>query len=75
MSESSLAVMDELARALSALDLEGTTQTNWYQNESIVLERWLPAALVEHMVAEVQRVRPAVHRNYMPKHKKCGSVS
>ena len=75
MSESSVAVMDEVARALAALDLEGTRKTYWDQNEFIFLERWLPAVLVERMVAEVQQVRPAVHRNYIPKHKKGGSVS
>ena len=75
MSESSVAVMDEVARALAALDVEGTRKTYWDQNEFIVLERWLPAALVERMVAEVERVRPAIHRNYIPRHKKGGSVS
>ena len=73
MSES--VVVDEVARALAALDVEGVRTTYWDQNEFIVLERWLPAALIDRMVAEVEKVRPAIHRNYIPRHKKGGSVS
>ena len=75
MSEPAAAVADEVGRALAALDLEDTRKTYRDQNEFIVLERWLPAALVARMVAEVDRVRPAIHRNYIPRHKKGGSVS
>ena len=75
MSESSVAVMDEVARALAALDLEGTRRTYWDQNEFVYLERWLPAELIDRMLAEVQQVRPAINRNYIPRHKKGGSVS
>jgi hypothetical protein len=69
------AVAAEVARALESLDLEQARATYWAQNELIVLERWLPAALVARMVAEVDRVRPQIHRNYIPRHKKGGSVS
>jgi hypothetical protein len=75
VSEASVAVMDEVARAVAALDVDGTRRTYWDQNEFMVLERWLPAALVARMVAEVEAVRPSVHRNYIPRHKKGGSVS
>ena len=76
MSEATTAlVADEIARALASLDRATVTRTYWQQNEFICLERWLPASLVERMVAEVERVRPAVHRNYIPRHKKGGSVS
>jgi hypothetical protein len=69
------AVASEVEQALGALDLEKIRQTYWEQNEFICLERWLPAGLVARMVAEVERVRPQVHRNYIPRHKKGGSVS
>jgi hypothetical protein len=68
-------VATEVEGALARLDLETVKTTYWDQNEFIHLERWLPASLVERMVAEVERVRPAVHRNYIPRHKKGGSVS
>ena len=65
----------EVERALAGLDLESVKKTYWQQNEFIHLERWLPASIVDRIVAEVDRVRPAVHRNYIPRHKKGGSVS
>jgi len=68
-------VADEVERALAGLDFDEVKKTYWNQNEFICLERWLPAAIVGRMVAEVERVRPAVHRNYIPRHKKGGSVS
>jgi hypothetical protein len=71
----SVIVADEVARALAAVDVEAARNTYWEQNEFIYLERWLPADLVARMIAEVERVRPAIHRNYIPRHKKGGSVS
>jgi hypothetical protein len=65
----------ELARAVGALDVEALRATWQRQNEFAVLERWLPPAVVERLVAEVEGVRPAVHRNFIPAHKKGGSVS
>jgi hypothetical protein len=69
------AVADEVEQALAALDVDSIRTTYWSQNEFIHLERWLPDALVARMVAEVDRVRPQIHRNYIPRHKKGGSVS
>ena len=68
-------VADDIARAVAGLDLATITKTYWEQDEFVCLERWLPASLVSRMVAEVERVRPALHRNYIPRHKKGGSVS
>jgi hypothetical protein len=70
-----LTVADTVARALATLDVEEVRRRYWAQNEFVYLERWLPADLVERMVAEVERVRPAINRNYIPRHKKGGSVS
>lgn len=68
-------VARDIADALARLDVEALTRTYREQNEFICLERWVPAPIVARMVAEVERVRPAVHRNYIPRHKKGGSVS
>ena len=65
----------DIERAVSALDLERLRRTYWEQDEFIHLEHWLPGSIVTRMVAEVQRVRPQIHRNYIPRHKKGGSVS
>ena len=76
MSDSSTnAVAVEVERALAAHDLETMRTTYWEQNEFICLERWLPASLIARMVVEVERVRPHIHRNFIPRHKKGGSVS
>ena len=73
--ETMTSVADEIERALARLDIAAVKRTYWEQNEFFHLERWVPASIVERMVAEVERVRPAVHRNYIPRHKKGGSVS
>jgi hypothetical protein len=68
-------VAETVAQALAGVDVDDVRRRYWEQDEFIYLERWLPAPLVEAMVAEVQRVRPAINRNYIPRHKKGGSVS
>lgn len=65
----------QVADAVRALDVDTVRATYRAQNEFVFLERWLPPPLVARLVADVERVRPAVHRNYIPKHKKGGSVS
>jgi hypothetical protein len=68
-------VAETVARALERVDLDTLRRDYWAQNEFVYQDRWLPAALVDRMLAEVERVRPAVNRNYIPRHKKGGSVS
>jgi hypothetical protein len=67
-------VTDEIARLIGRLDVPALRELYWRQNEFLVLERALPASVVERLVADVDRVRPAIHRNYIPRHKKGGSV-
>ena len=66
---------DEVARAVARVDAEALRKAYREQNEFVYVERWLPASLVERLVADVDRVRPTIHRNYIPRHKKGGSVS
>ena len=68
-------VEDAVRGAIDALDLDATCRTYHEQNELIWLERWLPAELVDALVAEAEALRPELHRNYIPRHKKGGSVS
>ena len=75
MSETLTSVADLVAKALATVDVAAVRRTYWAQNEFVYLERWLPPALVAEMVAEVERVRPAINRNFIPRHKKGGSVS
>ncbi|HEU5324180.1 MAG TPA: 2OG-Fe(II) oxygenase, partial [Methylomirabilota bacterium] len=69
------AVADEVEGALARLDVAAARRTYWEQDEFLCLPHWLPPALVARMVEEVERVRPQIHRNYIPRHKKGGSVS
>jgi hypothetical protein len=64
----------DLGAAIAALDREAVRATFQGQNEFVVLERWLPPSLVDRLRVDLERVRPAVHRNYIPRHKKGGSV-
>ena len=75
MSETTTSVAETLAQALAGVDVEAVRRRYWEQNEFVYLERWLPVSLVDRMLAEVERVRPSINRNYIPRHKKGGSVS
>ena len=75
VSETTMSVAESVARVLAGVDVEAVRRRYWDQNEFVYLERWLPAPLIDRMLAEVDRVRPAINRNYIPRHKKGGSVS
>jgi hypothetical protein len=69
------AVTDEITRALARLDQDAIRATYQRQNEFVHLSQCFPPSLVGALLADVERVRPAIHRNYIPRHKKGGSVS
>lgn len=67
---------DVVARAIAALDFERVRREYWEQNEFIFLERFLPPGVVaERLLPHLPRLRPHVHRTYIPRFKKGGSVS
>ena len=68
-------VADGVARALAALDLDTVRTTYLAQNEFVYFERFFPESVWGPMVEEVGRARARVNRNYIPRHKKGGSVS
>lgn len=45
------------------------------QNEFLLIEDFLPSASLHELVASLPALSPAVNRNYIPRHKKGGSVS
>ena len=69
------AVTALVRQALAAVDVEAVRREYRAQNEFVYLERWLPEPLVSRLLAEVERVRPAINRSFIPRHKKGGSVS
>jgi hypothetical protein len=68
-------IQETIAEALAGLPLESVRRTFREQDEFVFLPRLLPAAVVDALVQEVEAVRPEVHRNWVPRHKKGGSVS
>jgi hypothetical protein len=67
---------DAIEQALGRLDIERVRREYWSQNEFIVLKEALPRDLMEeHFTPAAQRLKPLLNRNYIPKHKKGGSVS
>ena len=67
---------EAVERAVAALDFERVRQEYWQQNEFVFLERFLPPEVVaKHLVPHVECLKPNVHRNYIPRFKKGGSIS
>jgi hypothetical protein len=63
-----------LAEAVEQVDQSFIHQTYWEQNEFALLERFIPPAVVELCLREIEQLEGEVHRNYVPGHKKGGSV-
>jgi hypothetical protein len=68
-------VEEAVNRSIQRLPFDRVRQAYGEQNEFIFLDRFLPEEAVDRLLFEVDRVRPEVHRNYIPGHKKGGSVS
>jgi len=67
---------DAVHSAVHALDGERVRREYWEQNEFICLPKFLPPAVVEDcLVPAVLEMKPKLNRNYIPGHKKGGSVS
>jgi hypothetical protein len=63
-------------QAVAALDVERIKKEYWGQNEFVVLKSFLsPSVTTEFLVPQAQRLKSKLNRNYIPGHKKGGSVS
>ncbi|SUA89518.1 CDP-alcohol phosphatidyltransferase [Pandoraea pulmonicola] len=69
------AVDAEIERALDAIDFDAVTREFKSQDAFIYLEKFLPQAVTEQLIAAARAVTPNVNRNYLPGHKQGGSVS
>ncbi len=70
-----LSIERDVLRATEGVDLEEMRGCYREQNEFVVLERFLTQPVVDQLLDEVDLLRPDVNRNYVPGHKKGGSVS
>lgn len=64
-----------IARALGGLDHAALRTLYERQGEFIHVPACFPPEVVAPLLADMERVRPAIHRNYIPRRKKGGSVS
>jgi len=68
--------LDEaVKRSIERLDFDRVYGAYREQNEFVFLDRFLPSELMDQLLPEMDRARADVHRNYIPGHKKGGSVS
>ena len=68
-------VTQELNKAITQHSEESLIQTYLEQGEFFSIEHFLPQEVIGQFMAEVNTVRPKLNRNYIPTHKKGGSVS
>ena len=63
-------------QAVAALDVERIKKEYWEQNEFVLLKSFLPPSVTaDFLVPQAQRLKSQLNRNYIPGHKKGGSVS
>lgn len=65
----------EIDAALARLDAARLAQEYWAQDEFLFIKEFLPPAAVEALLDDARRLEPGLNRNYIPRHKKGGSVS
>ncbi|NOS79510.1 MAG: 2OG-Fe(II) oxygenase [Nitrospira sp.] len=70
-----LSIERDVIRATERVDLEEMRRCYREQNEFVVLEQFLAQPVVDQLLDEVDLLTPDVNRNYVPGHKKGGSVS
>ena len=68
-------VIGELEQACAQHPAHHLAPTFLKQGEFVTLSHFVPQGVIEQFMEEVERVRPQLHRNYIPTHKKGGSVS
>lgn len=65
-----------LVEALNAVDFEQVNSRYWEQDEFVVIKGFLPAQLMATVLSvRAEELKPRLNRNYIPGHKKGGSIS
>jgi hypothetical protein len=64
----------EIDTALDRLDVPALEREYWAQDEFLFIPRFLPPVAVSALLDDVKRLEPGLNRNYIPRHKKGGSV-
>jgi len=69
------AIDQQLTETLQSLKVEKMKRQYWEQGEFLALEHLMPSQLVRQFMEEVDGLRSQINRNFIPGHKKGGSIS
>ena len=75
MSAGTEAIAEEVDAAVARLDVTRLGREYWAQDEFLLIPEFLPRSTAEALLDDVRRLEPGLNRNYIPRHKKGGSVS
>jgi hypothetical protein len=75
MPRETSALAAEIDAALDRLDAKRLEQEYWAQDEFLFIKEFLPQSAIGELLDDVRRLEPGLNRNYIPRHKKGGSVS
>ena len=64
-----------LEDTLARLDKQSLKNLYTNQDEALVIENFLPAEILDSILARLPDLETSIHRNYIPGHKKGGSIS
>ncbi|MDZ8189923.1 MAG: 2OG-Fe(II) oxygenase [Nostoc sp. ChiSLP02] len=65
----------EISQALAGVDYQKLQAEFQAQNEFLVLENFVPNSVLNEFLSFLPSLQPAINRNYIPNHKKGGSIS
>jgi len=75
MTPATCAFAAEIDAALDRLDVAALAREYWARDECLVIPQFLPPVAVGALLDDLRRLEPGQNRNYIPRHKKGGSVS
>ncbi|WP_375506648.1 2OG-Fe(II) oxygenase [uncultured Nostoc sp.] len=65
----------EIDKAIAVVNYQKFKAEFQAQNEFLVVENFLPNSIIESFLTLLPSLQPAINRNYIPNHKKGGSIS
>ena len=68
-------VDQQVSGILAGINIDEWSRQYWEQGEFLALKQLMPKPLIDELMQEVDIVRPKINRNFIPKHKKGGSIS
>ena len=75
MTSDTRAFAAEIDAALERLDVAAVEREYWAQDEFLLIEQFLSPSALGPLLDDLRRLEPGLNRNYIPRHKKGGSVS